>query len=171
MYLCSKSSRDFMRNTALSLHMTDFNLAWLTMIGEEHPGNEQINLLAKKFNPNKDSKNTNKETLAWLELYAHDVAKLVYKCILDKEPGENFTLETPLKEGFSNLSQQLTIREQSDEFGRYAEAHMTNFMNHNLDHVLDKCQCLTLQSCYAAADVVNAPEGGLNIELTRKKIV
>jgi phosphoenolpyruvate carboxylase len=171
MYLCSKSSRDFMRNTALSLHMTDFNLAWQTMIGEDHPGKEEIILLGKNFQPNKDSKNTNKETLAWLELYANDVAKLVYKCILDKEPGDDFDLTTPLKEGFSNLSQQLTIREQSDEFGRYAEAEMTNFMNQNLDHVLDKCQCLTLQACYAAADVVNAPEGGLNIELTRKKIV
>ncbi|CAF4953439.1 unnamed protein product, partial [Rotaria socialis] len=32
MYHCSKSCRDFMRNTALSLHMTDFDIAWLTMI-------------------------------------------------------------------------------------------------------------------------------------------
>ena len=80
-------------------------------------------------------------------------------------------METPLKEGFSNLAQQLTIREESDEFGRYAEAVMTNFLNHNLDHVLDQQQCTTLQSCYAAADVGNAPEGGLNIELTRKKMI
>jgi hypothetical protein len=151
--------------------MTDFNLAWQTMIGELHPGKEQISLLASKFNSHKDAKNTNKETLAWLELYAYDVAKLVYKCILDKDPKEDFNLETPLKEGFSSLAQQLTIREQSDEFGRYAEAEMTNFMNQNLDHVLDRHQCFTLQSCYAAADVVNAPEGGLNIELTRKKIL
>jgi len=92
MYLCSKSSRDFMRNTALSLHMTDFNLAWQTMIGELHPGKEQINLLASKFNSHKDAKNTNKETLAWLELYAYDVAKLVYKCILDKDPKEDFNI-------------------------------------------------------------------------------
>ena len=171
MYICSKSSRDFMRNTALSLHMTDFNLAWLTMIGEQHPGREQIISLAKNFQARKDAQNTNQETLAWLEVHAHDVAKLVYKCIVDKEPGHNFNLETPLKEGFSNLAKQLTIREESDEFGRYAEAVMTNFINHNLDHVLDKHQCSTLQSCYAAADVVNAPEGGLNIELTRKKIL
>jgi len=100
-----------------------------------------------------------------------DVAKLVHKCIVDQEPEEDFNLRTPLKAGFSNLGQQLTIREESDEFGRYAEADMTNFMNHNLDYVLGKHECLTLQACYAAADVVNAPEGGLNIELTRKKPV
>jgi phosphoenolpyruvate carboxylase len=171
MYLCSKSSRDFMRNTALSLHMTDFDLAWQTMIGETRPDKNEIISLAKNFNSHKDAKNTNKETLAWLELYAYDVAKLVHKCILDKEPDEDFNVQTPLKSGFSNLAQQLTIREESDEFGRYAEAEMTNFMNHNLDFVLGTNECLTLQACYAAADVVNAPEGGLNIELTRKKPV
>ena len=171
MYICSKSCRDFMRNTALSLHMTDFNLAWLTMIGKDHPGKDQILLLAKNFQTDRNAQNTNEETLAWLEVHAYDVAKLVYKCIVDKEPEEEFNLATPLKQGFSNLAQQLTIREESDEFGRYAEAEMTNFMNHHLDHVLDPTQCATLQSCYAAADVVNAPEGGLNIELTRKKIL
>jgi phosphoenolpyruvate carboxylase len=171
MYLCSKSARDFMRNTALSLHMTDFNLAWQTMIGEAPPNKNEIISLAKNFNPTKDGKNTNKETLAWLELHAYDVAKLVYKCILDKDPPEDYNLQTPLKAGFSNLAQQLTIREETDEFGRYAEAVMTNFMNHNLDFVLGTHECLTLQACYAAADVVNAPEGGLNIELTRKKPV
>jgi hypothetical protein len=170
MYLCSKSCRDFMRNTALSLHMTDFDLAWQTMIGELRPDPNQITSLAKNFNPNKSGRNTNKETLAWLETYAYDVAKLVHKCILNKDPTDGFDLQTALKSGFSNLSQQLTIREQSDEFGRYAEAEMTNFINHNLDFVLGPTECLTLQSCYAAADVVNAPEGGLNIELTRKKL-
>jgi hypothetical protein len=171
MYKCSKSCRDFMRNTALSLHMTDFDLAWQTMIGKPHPDRNQLILLAKQFQREKNGKNTNEEILAWLELYAYDVAKLVHKCILDKDPTEDFNLQTPLKSGFSNLAQQLTIREESDEFGRYAEAEMTNFMNHNLDFILGEKECLTLQSSYAAADVVNAPEGGLNIELTRTKPV
>ncbi|CAF1288091.1 unnamed protein product [Rotaria sp. Silwood1] len=170
MYICSKSCRDFMRNTALSLHMTDFDIAWFTMIGETHPDKNEIISLAKKFNPNQSEKNSNKETLAWLELYAYDVAKLVYKCILNKDPPkDNFDLHSPLRSGFSNLAQQLTIREESDEFGRYAQADMTNFMNNNLDFLLGTHECLTLQACYAAADVVNAPEGGLNIELTRQK--
>ncbi|CAF4982640.1 unnamed protein product, partial [Rotaria sp. Silwood1] len=145
MYLCSKSCRDFMHDTALSLYMTDFEIAWLTMIGETHPNQTEFISLASRFNPNKNGKNTNKETLTWLELYAYDVAILVYK------------------------SQQLTIREESDEFGRYAQADMTNFMNNNLDFILDTHECLTLKACYAAADVVNAPEGGLNIELTRRR--
>ena len=131
---------------------------------------KKIDSLAKNFNRNKDAQNTNEEILSWLELYSFDVAKLVHKCILDKEPDENFNLQTPLKQGFPDLAKQLTLREESDEFGRYAEADMTNFMNHNLDFILDKHHCATLQACYAAADVVNAPEGGLNIELTRKKI-
>lgn len=169
MYLCSKSCRDFMRNTALSLHMNDFDIAWLTMIGEPHPNRTELISLGKNFDPNKNAKNTNKETLAWLELYAYDVAKLVYKCILGKDPPENIDLQTPLKAGFSNLAQQLKIREESNEFGRYAQAVMTNFMNNNLDFVLGIHETLALQGCYAAADVVNAPEGGLNIELTRKK--
>ncbi|CAM4777990.1 unnamed protein product [Rotaria magnacalcarata] len=168
MYLCSKSCRDFMRNTALSLHMTDFDIAWLTMIGEVHPNKTELVSLAKNFSTNRKTKNTNKETLAWLELYAYDVAKLVYKCILDKDPPDNFDLQTPLKSGFSNLSQQLKMREESDEFGRYAQAVMTDFMNKGLDFALGTNEILTLQACYAAADVVNAPEGGLNIELTRK---
>jgi hypothetical protein len=66
MYRCSKSSRDFMRNTALSLHMTDFDLAYQTMLGEKHPDKNKIISLAKIFNPHK---NTNKETFVWLELY------------------------------------------------------------------------------------------------------
>ncbi|CAF3612969.1 unnamed protein product [Rotaria sp. Silwood1] len=170
MYLCSKSCRDFMRNTALSLHMTDFDIAWFTMIGETRPDNNEIISLAKNFNPNQYEQNSNKETLAWLELYAYDLAKLVYKCILDKDPSEeNFDLHSPLRSGFPNLAEQLKIREESDEFGRYAQADMTNFMNNNLDYVLGTHECLTLQACYAAADVVNAPEGGLNIELTRRK--
>ncbi|CAM2720391.1 unnamed protein product, partial [Rotaria socialis] len=168
MYLCSKSCRDFMRNTALSLHMTDFDIAWLTMIGEVHPNKTELVSLAKNFSTNRKTKNTNKETLAWLELYAYDVAKLVYKCILDKDPPDNFDLQTPLKSGFSNLSQQLKMREESDEFGRYAQAVMTDFMNKDLDFVLGTNETFALQACYAAADVVNAPEGGLNIELTRK---
>ncbi|CAF3536561.1 unnamed protein product, partial [Rotaria socialis] len=87
----------------------------------------------------------------------------------DKDPPDNFDLQTPLKSGFSNLSQQLKMREESDEFGRYAQAVMTDFMNKNLDFALGTNETLALQACYAAADVVNAPEGGLNIELTRKK--
>ncbi|CAF0727134.1 unnamed protein product [Adineta steineri] len=170
MYLCGKSCRDFMRNTALSLHMTDFDFAWQTMIGQPRPSKDQIALLAKNFHREKNEKNTNEEILAWLEIYANDVAKLVYKCILNKDPTDDFNLQTPLKCGFSNLAQQLTLREESDEFGRYAEADMTNFMNHNLDYILGEHERATLQSCYAAADVVNAPEGGLNIELTRTKI-
>ncbi|CAF5131439.1 unnamed protein product, partial [Rotaria sp. Silwood1] len=135
-----------------------------------NPDKNEIISLAKKFNPNQSEKNSNKETLAWLELYAYDVAKLVYKCILNKDPPkDNFDLHSPLRSGFSNLAQQLTIREESDEFGRYAQADMTNFMNNNLDFLLGTHECLTLQACYAAADVVNAPEGGLNIELTRQK--
>ncbi|CAF4687682.1 unnamed protein product [Rotaria sp. Silwood2] len=85
-------------------------------------------------------------TLACLELYTDNVAKLVYKYILNKDPSENnFDLHSPLKSGFSNLAQQLTIREESDEFGRSAQADMTNFMYNNLDFVLGKHECLTLQ--------------------------
>jgi phosphoenolpyruvate carboxylase len=171
MYLCSKSLRDFMRNTSLSLHMTDFDIAWYEMIGENRPNIDELKELAKKFNRDRKAKNDNKVILAWLELYALEVGKLVYKCILDKDPPENFDLRTALKEGFSNLAQQLTIREQSNEFGRYAEADMTNMMNKNLDLPLGIHECQTIQACYAAADVVNAPEGGLNIELTRRKPV
>ncbi|CAF1498001.1 unnamed protein product [Adineta ricciae] len=170
MYICGKSARDFMRNTALSLHMTDFDLAWETMIGEKRPNKEELMKLAKQFDRKQNTNNSNQSILAWLEFYALDVAKLVHKCILGEDPKEDFNLQTPLKASFSNLAQQLTIREESDEFGRYAEAQMTNFLNHNLDHVLTEREMVTLQSCYAAADVVNAPEGGLNIELTRKKI-
>ena len=168
MYLCSKSCRDFMRNTALSLHMTDFDLAWHTMIGEKRPDKNTLMTLAKAFSPKRDAKNTNQEILAWLEWYAFQVGHLVHRCILDEEAPDDMDLQTTLKSAFSNLAQQLTIREQSDEFGRYAEADMTNTMNKNLDLVLNEHECLTLQACYAAADVVNAPEGGLNIELTRK---
>jgi phosphoenolpyruvate carboxylase len=170
MYLSGKSARDFMKNTALSLHMTDFDLGWQTMIGQPRPNQEKLKSLAEKFVSKKDGKNTNEETLAWLELYAFKVAKLVHKCILDKDADEHFNLLTPLRDGFPNLAQQLTIREESDEFGRYAEAETTNFMNHHLDYVLEQIQTRTLQSTYAAADFVNALEGGLNIELTRKKI-
>ena len=168
MYLCSKSCRDFMRNTALSLHMTDFDLAWHTMIGEKRPDKSTLMALAKAFNPKRDARNTNQEILAWLEWYAFQVGHLVHRCILNEEAPDDMDLQTTLKSAFSNLAQQLTIREQSDEFGRYAEADMTNTMNRNLDLVLNEHECLTLQACYAAADVVNAPEGGLNIELTRK---
>ncbi|CAF4429021.1 unnamed protein product, partial [Rotaria socialis] len=76
----------------------------------------------------------------------------------DKDPPDNFDLQTPLKSGFSNLSQQLKMREESDEFGRYAQAVMTDFMNKNLDFALGTNETLALQACYAAADVVNAPE-------------
>jgi phosphoenolpyruvate carboxylase len=119
MYLSGKSARDFMRNTALSLHMTDFDLAWQTMIGKTRPNQDELNLLAEKFLPNKNAKNTNEQILAWLELYAIKVAKLVHKSILDKDPDDQFNLQTPLRDGFPNLAQQLTIREESDEFGRY----------------------------------------------------
>ncbi|UJR24277.1 hypothetical protein I4U23_027244 [Adineta vaga] len=169
MYLCGKSARDFMRNTALSLHMTDFDLAWKTMIGEIRPNRDELKKLADQFDRKCDVNNSNKSTLAWLEFYAYDVAKLVQKCILNQGPSEDFNLTTPLKNSFPNLAQQLTIREESDEFGRYAEADMTNFINHNLDYVLTEREIATIQSCYAAADIVNAPEGGLNIELTRHK--
>ncbi|CAF1126534.1 unnamed protein product [Didymodactylos carnosus] len=169
MYICSKSCRDFMRNTALSLHMTDFDLAWHMMIGDPRPNQNELILLANKFDPHTTDKNLNRETLAWLELYALDVAKLVYICLLDKQPPEDFNLRTPLKHGFTNLAQQLTVREEGDEFGRYAESSMTNLINNNLNLILGEHERLTLQACYAAADVVNAPEGGLNIELTRKK--
>ena len=169
MYLCSKSCRDFMRNTALSLHMVDFDLAWLTLIGQQRPQQSQIDHLAQQFQKDRLANNSNEQTLAWLQIYAFDVAKLVYQSLLNRDPQEQFTLETPLRTSFSNLAQQLTIREQTDEFGRYAEATMTNLINHDLDLVLGQRQSQTLQAAYAAADVVNAPEGGLNIELTRKQ--
>ena len=49
--------------------------------------------ILKKFQPNKNAKNTNQEILAWLELYAYDVAKLVHKCILNTDPPENYDLQ------------------------------------------------------------------------------
>ncbi|CAF4652645.1 unnamed protein product, partial [Rotaria sp. Silwood2] len=101
-----------MRNRALSLQMTDFDIAWFTMIDK-------------------------RPTLVCIELYTDNVAKLVYKYILNKDSSENnFDLHSPLKSGFSNLAQQLTIREESDEFGQSAQADMTNFMYNNLDFVL-----------------------------------
>ncbi|CAF4047583.1 unnamed protein product, partial [Rotaria sp. Silwood1] len=51
MYLCSKSCRDFMHDTAVSLYMTDFEIAWLTMIGETHPNQTEFISLASRFNP------------------------------------------------------------------------------------------------------------------------
>ncbi|CAF1242072.1 unnamed protein product, partial [Didymodactylos carnosus] len=87
-----------------------------------------------------------------------------------KQPPD-FDLRTPLKHGFTNLAQQLTVREEVDEFGQYAESNMTNLINKNLNLIVGEHEYLTLQACYAATDVINAPEGGLDIELTRKNLV
>jgi phosphoenolpyruvate carboxylase len=177
MYLGSKSARDFMRNTAIALHMTDFEHAWEMMIGEKHPSKMELKELAKNFKqrkydkgqPEKPQKELNREVLAWLEVYAYKVAKLVYISIEGTIPPKEFTLQTPLEASFKDIADQLKARELDSEFGRYAEADMTYRLNKNPQLELDETMCLTLQAIYASADVVNAPEGGLNIGLTRKE--
>jgi hypothetical protein len=106
-------------------------------------------------------------TLAWIELYAISVGEKLYKFLLHKEPPPNFTLQMPLSARFPDLAKQLAAREMSAEFGMFAESSMTDYLNRNSSAKLSDIQIDTLRSCYAAADVVNAPEGGLSIGLTR----
>jgi phosphoenolpyruvate carboxylase len=177
MYRANKSTRDFMRNTALALHMTDFDHAWSMMIGEKHPSREVLENLAKNFEQRKydkaqlqaSQKELNKETLAWLETYAYKVAKLVYYCIEGKQAPQEFSLQAPLEHSFPDLAVQLKARELDVEFGRYAEADMTYRLNNNPQLKLDETMISIIQAIYASADVVNAPEGGLSIGLTRKE--
>lgn len=171
MYLGSKSARDFMRNVALALHMTDFSHSWDMMIGEQRPDDEQLFQLAQAFEQRKYShkpgpnaqnpelqKQYNRELLAWVEYYAMDVAACVHRCVTGKEPASNLTLQTPLRTSWPDLAGQLAIREAEVEFARSAEAKITQWCNNNPHAPLTPEMIERIQAIYAAADVVNAPE-------------
>ncbi len=178
MYDGSKSARDLMRNLSTALHMTDFHHSWQMLIGEERPDTQEIERLAQAFEQRKFNQipheNTaqhalNRETLAWMECYALKVAQCVYRSLTGQEHfPKDFSLQTPLKVQWPELAAQLTAREAEGEFPRFMEAQLTRYFNENPDAKLTPGLTRLTQNVYAAADVLNTPEGLINV-LTRDR--
>jgi phosphoenolpyruvate carboxylase len=139
----------------------------------------------------------NKTTLAWLEITALKTALCVQKAILgeiDFDVPENitsleqqekllweeleryllenpeFNLKTPLKKAYPDLAAQLAYRESLSEFARFMEGNITHVFNQPdaIDKELSPEFISFLKCVYQAADLTNAPEASLAMELTRK---
>lgn len=179
-YESSKTCRDLMRNTATSLHMTDFETSWRMMIGQEHPDASEIQILADNFKLRHQSgpapvptgaeelEQYNKETLAFIETYAMEVAKCVCRCVLGVEPHtREFNLKEPLQAAWPDLAKQLESRERMEEFAHSIEARLTDGMNRNPKMEITPGLKRMVQSVYCACDVAsNAPEGMMNTVTT-----
>jgi|GEM_PF-1069821 phosphoenolpyruvate carboxylase len=150
---------------------------------------------SRKYDPD-ESKVDDKSTLAWLEITALKTAICVQKAILDEvdlDVPENlaleqqekflweklevyllnnpkFSLKTVLQKAYLDLAKQLAYREGLSEFARFMEANTTVIINRpdSLNKELTPEFINFLKCVYQAADLTNAPEASLAMELTRK---
>lgn len=157
-YRGNKSFRDAMRTQAVIMHMVDFDIAW-RYLGQARPDSSKIEELAAQFQNGRDVENSPEVTMAFLEKYTYDSAKLVYKAITGEEPKEGFTLKDPLRSNWPELSDQMLSREKQYEFARVIEADTTKKLMANPDSPLSDSDMRLLQNIYAACDFVNTPSG------------
>ncbi len=176
-YLSSKSERDSQRNTAILLHMLDFNIAWKMMIGEDHPDSDSITTLAEEFEQQYLNRgiqgcidghsqfDKNRRTLAWLEQYTLKIARLNYKAITGHPAPENLNTQTPLEKNWPDVANQLTSRSKQLEFAHFCEAYLTHTFNQaeNQGQEIRLTEELKreIKVTYAASDLSNTPIGSL----------
>ena len=121
-YQHDKMFRKKMFDMAQLLHMMDFTHAW-RLAGKEHPGQNKIHDLAQQFDMGEDGKKLNDRdvTRAWLEVYAQDTARLVYKAMTGKEVIGEIEPKDVLREVNPELAHTMARREADAEAGRYME--------------------------------------------------
>lgn len=128
MYEHDKSTRDSFRSMAISLFMTNFDVAWEMMIGETRPEDKDIKSLAASYQP--DHNIDPKITLAHIETEANETAKLLYKIISGKDKvDKNFKPQDLLKSFWSELASEVADREERLKFSHHLEAKLTSDLN------------------------------------------
>ncbi|MES2676815.1 MAG: phosphoenolpyruvate carboxylase [Pseudomonadota bacterium] len=132
MYRQDKPTRDSFRSMSMSLFMTDFDVAWKMMIGEERPDSKMIEFWAKAYPPleETDPKLQLRITLAHIEQEAIETAKLIYRTIKNGQAaGEdlsNFTPQDLLTSFWPDLAEEIRDREERLKFAHLVEAELTN---------------------------------------------
>ncbi|MFT5703533.1 MAG: phosphoenolpyruvate carboxylase [Rickettsiales bacterium] len=134
MYNSDKATRDSFRAMAMSLFMTDFDVAWEMMVGSTRPETEEIKELAKEYQPpefknfeNMDEGKRNKVTLAHIEISAIETAKLIFRIIapVEKELSDLAPAEL-LTKLWPELAVEIGDREKKLKFSHLLEASLTN---------------------------------------------
>jgi phosphoenolpyruvate carboxylase len=162
MYESDKSTRDTSRSVAISLAMTNFNVAWNMMIGEERP--ENIQDLANQYPPVDEitQKEKNKITLAHIEQEAIETAKIIYQVITKEKAREDFKAHDLLKELWPDLYSEIEDREKRLEFAHLVEADITRNLaeeEKQMPNDLDAAQIL--RAIHSACCESNAPVGSM----------
>ncbi|MFT6346428.1 MAG: phosphoenolpyruvate carboxylase [Myxococcota bacterium] len=128
MYFHDKGTRDSFRNIAMSLAMTDFDVAWKMMIGDNRPNLNEIYLLSEKYRNNEfadfDEKTQNRITLAHIEIEAIKTAKLIDKIIVNDDNSSNLPRNL-LTKLWGNLAIRIENREKRLKFAHLLEAKIT----------------------------------------------
>jgi hypothetical protein len=159
-YKENKGFRDFIRNQITVLYMVDLEHSWGMMIGEKRPSNEEIKLLASQFENEEisDPKQRQKITMAYLDLYIHDVARAICKTLSNQKDSEDLELKTLLREYSPELELEMRYREREARFAKMVEENFVAQGNLNGDKTIDGNDLRIINACYRGADIAsNAP--------------
>jgi phosphoenolpyruvate carboxylase len=126
MYLSDKATRDSFRSMAMSLALTDFEISWKMMIGEDRPNLKIIDLLSQKYrdkNFKKLSENEqNKITLAHIEIEAIKTDNLIHKIIVNDDYSSSISPQNLFGKLWRNLAIRINHREEKLKFAHLLEA-------------------------------------------------
>ena len=157
----SKPFRDHARSLAITLALTNFRKAWKIVLGQR-PKDSEVEYLAGLYIARPEAVKKPEETLAFLEVYASDTAKLLYCAIEGRLPVAEKSLFSPkavLRAFWPELAWHIERRQRQLGFANHVEAELTKRFNLDLDAPVDPLTYRLAQATQASVALNNTPIG------------
>lgn len=169
MYKNSMPERNHIKGLSILLFNGNFSKSW-EMSGMERPSTKEVERLASEFN--KSGENSNEVTLAFLEQYAVDTAKLAYEVMHGVNPdkidkfnlekgGKEFTEKDLLRDAWPGLAEVMDSVQKKIEFGDAIEAEENKKFNNNPNMVVTEAERELVKAIAASTSLRNNPSGTL----------
>jgi hypothetical protein len=171
-YHDDKATRDSMRSIAVSLFMTDFDVAWQSR-GREKPKKDELQFMASKYRTAKfdtlEPEERKQITLAHFEIDAIETAKIIYEVFTGKQVDlPNFTPQDLLKKVWPPLAEQMEERDKGIKFVDLLQAQLIAEYNQAGKYDEERKDLESLIGLYASS-VLALKEMPASIALTHTK--
>ena len=157
----SKPFRDHARSLAITLALTNFDKAWFIVAGER-PSDAEVVALAQQYEEEENTLKPAIQTLAFLEVYASDTAKLLYLHLSGRLPvakGAFYAPHAVLRAFWPELAWHIERRQRQLGFANHVEAVFTRKFNKELDNPVDAATYRLVQATQASVALNNTPIG------------
>jgi phosphoenolpyruvate carboxylase len=157
----SKPFRDHARSLAITLALTNFDKAWSIVAGVR-PSDAAVVDLAAGYADGVDSLKSPEQTLAFLEVYASDTAKLLYYALSGRLPVAEKAFYAPhsvLRAFWPELAWHIERRQRQLGFANFVESKLTVMFNKALDKAVDPATYRLAQATQASVALNNTPIG------------